>query len=57
MDNKKLRGQAFVIFNNVDSVSLAKRSLNGQEFFGKSLKLEFSNEESKKIQELEKELQ
>lgn len=54
MDKKKLRGQAFIAFNNVDSANLAKRSLNGTELFGKPLKIEVANQESKKIEELQK---
>lgn len=55
--DKKIRGQAFIIFTSIESASLALRSLQGEEFFNKSLKIEYSNTKSKKIEEFENSLQ
>jgi RNA recognition motif-containing protein len=35
--NIRMRGQAFVIFKDINSAMEAKRTLNGREFYGKTM--------------------
>lgn len=44
-----LRGQAWVIFDDISSATSALRSENGFMFFGKELKIAYSNEKSDRI--------
>lgn len=54
-NNKKLRGQAFIVFDSIENASLAMRNLQGELFFGKILKIGYSNMENHLvIKELEK---
>ncbi|CCH44563.1 U1 small nuclear ribonucleoprotein [Wickerhamomyces ciferrii] len=54
--NNKLRGQAFIVFTDPKSANIAMRSLQGDEFFGKKLKFDFSHEESKVLQSLQQQV-
>lgn len=49
MNFKKQRGQAFITMRTIDQASLAQISLNGERFFGKPLKVEFSKSETKTL--------
>ncbi|CAI4039765.1 hypothetical protein SMKI_09G1750 [Saccharomyces mikatae IFO 1815] len=49
MNFKKQRGQAFITMRTIDQASLAQISLNGELFFGKPLKVEFSKSETKTL--------
>ncbi|CAI4064921.1 hypothetical protein SKDZ_09G1710 [Saccharomyces kudriavzevii ZP591] len=49
MNFKKQRGQAFVTMRTIDQASLAQISLNGELFFDKTLKVEFSKNETKTL--------
>ena len=44
--NKKLRGQAFIIFKNRASSIVAKNCLNDTLFMGKQIRIDFSNKKS-----------
>ncbi|MEN2496686.1 MAG: hypothetical protein MHMPM18_001175 [Marteilia pararefringens] len=41
------KGQAFIIFCNISEAAKAKRALNGANFLGKDLKIEFTKSDSK----------
>lgn len=45
--NNRMRGQAFVVFKEVNEAVMAKNSLNGYPIFGKPMKVEFSRKRSK----------
>mmetsp|Transcript_16851 Transcript_16851/g.19491 ORF Transcript_16851/g.19491 Transcript_16851/m.19491 type:complete len:88 (+) Transcript_16851:3-266(+) len=40
--NVKMKGQAFVVFSNIDSASKAMHDLQGYTFFDKKLNIQFS---------------
>ncbi len=42
-----MRGQAFVIFKEVNEAVMAKNSLNGYPIFGKNMRIEFAKKKSK----------
>jgi hypothetical protein len=42
-----MRGQAFVVFREVNQAVMAKNSLNGYPIFGKAMKVEFARKRSK----------
>ena len=42
-----MRGQAFVVFKQVNEAVMAKNSLNGYPIFGKTMKIEFAQKRSK----------
>ena len=42
-----MRGQAFVVFKEVNQAAMAKNSLNGYPIFGKPMKIQFSRKRSK----------
>ncbi len=45
--NNKMRGQAFVVFKEVNEAVMAKNSLSGFPIFGKNMKIEFAKKRSK----------
>jgi U2 small nuclear ribonucleoprotein B'' len=45
--NNRMRGQAFVVFREVNQAVMAKNSLNGYPIFGKAMKVEFARKRSK----------
>jgi U2 small nuclear ribonucleoprotein B'' len=45
--NNKMRGQAFVVFKEVNEAVMARNSLNNYPIFGKPMKIEFSRKRSK----------
>ncbi|SCW02394.1 LAFE_0F05468g1_1 [Lachancea fermentati] len=45
----KLRGQAFVVLRSVDEANLARLSLQGDQFFGKPVHIQFSKHNTKSI--------
>ncbi|CAN6629364.1 U2 small nuclear ribonucleoprotein B'' [Trichomonascus vanleenenianus] len=52
MRNTKMRGQAHVVFADVEDATLALKSLNGTMFFGKELKMAYANGQSHAISRL-----
>lgn len=53
LKTEKMRGQAFVVYKDIVSASTAIRSLNGFNFFGKELNLDYSRHKSKATLEFE----
>ena len=49
MRTKKLRGQAWVVFDEISSASAAVRQMEGFPFFGKALKLTYAKDKSDAI--------
>ncbi|SBT71130.1 U2 small nuclear ribonucleoprotein B'', putative [Plasmodium malariae] len=51
--SNRLRGQAFVIFSNIASSTLAYKNLKGKSFLNKNININYAKTKSKKIEELE----
>ncbi|KAF2265596.1 RNA-binding domain-containing protein [Lojkania enalia] len=51
--NKKMRGQAHVVFRDIDSSTQAMRALQGFNFFGKDMKIEYAKSKSHTFAKLE----
>ncbi|OMJ69199.1 hypothetical protein SteCoe_33139 [Stentor coeruleus] len=49
----KLRGQAFIVFDKVDSAVLAMKDLQGFNFLGKPMRIEYSKAQSHTIEKLQ----
>ncbi|CAF1014971.1 unnamed protein product [Didymodactylos carnosus] len=52
MKSPKMRGQAFIIFDDVQNSTAALRSLQGLEFFEKPLRLQYAKKDSESIQRI-----
>ncbi|KAK6205261.1 uncharacterized protein RJT21DRAFT_14472 [Scheffersomyces amazonensis] len=52
--NNRKRGQAYIVFGDVDSATLALRSLQAEPFFNKPLAINYSINESKIITTLKR---
>ncbi|MCJ1323803.1 U2 snRNP complex subunit msl1 [Thelotrema lepadinum] len=53
MKTKKMRGQAHVVFRDIPTSSQAMRALQGFDFFGKELKIQYAKSKSNVFQRLE----
>ncbi|KAI4154791.1 MAG: hypothetical protein LQ340_001439 [Diploschistes diacapsis] len=53
MKTKKMRGQAHVVFRDVSTSTQAMRALQGFDFFGKELKIQYAKGRSNVFQKLE----
>ncbi|KRX04007.1 hypothetical protein PPERSA_12454 [Pseudocohnilembus persalinus] len=51
--NNTMRGQAFVVFDNITSATNAKSLLQGYNFYGKALSIQFAKNSSEKTLQLE----
>ena len=48
-----MRGQAFVVFKDINSAMEARRAVNGREFYGKTMKVNFAKEKSDIVAKLD----
>eukprot|EP01061_Rhynchopus_euleeides_P005128 TRINITY_DN14376_c0_g1_i1.p1 TRINITY_DN14376_c0_g1~~TRINITY_DN14376_c0_g1_i1.p1 ORF type:complete len:244 (+),score=84.86 TRINITY_DN14376_c0_g1_i1:167-898(+) len=53
MKTPRTRGQAFVIYRNVANATTALRALDGHDFFGKQMSIDFAKVRSESIEKLE----
>lgn len=50
--HEKIKGQAFIVFGDINEAKLSMRSLQGELLFGKELKIAFAKNESHIVDKL-----